>query len=249
MLLAFDTSERNATVGVYKDERPLAELDSAKWLEQFEANEKIGSSTALVSIIRDAIEIAGVSPHQIAAIAFTNGPGTFTGIRVGLVAARMLAYAWQSPLVVVNSLEASAEKLSVERHLQPGTIVWSAINAQRRQVFAASYEIAPSGTLKPVNKMSLLKESELTDFLHAGDHVTGSGAKLFAESIEAKTGIELPAKHLACCDSKSVARLGMARLQRKEFTDIFDIEPIYFRPSAAEEVRIENALNLGGTDN
>lgn len=248
MLLAFDTSERNATVGVYQNGQPLAELDSATWLDQFDANEKIGSSTALVSLIQDTMQTAPVTADQISGIAFSNGPGTFTGIRVGLVAARMLAYAWKKPLIVVNSLEVSAEKLRGERNLKPGTTIWSAINAQRRQVFAASFIVGADKSLKSIREMSLLKEPEFVAALNVGDQVTGNGAKIFSASIEAKTGVELPVKSVASCDANGIARLAKICFDQNDFANIFDIEPIYFRPSAAEEVRIENALKLGDSE-
>ena len=243
LLLAFDTSERVATVTVSSCERLLAQIDSTSWLKKFQNEEKVGKSTALISMIKEVMEEANVEPAAVAAIAMSNGPGTFTGLRVGVVAARMLCYAWKLPVIVVNSLEVSAEKLRRARSLSSGTRVWSAINAQRNQVFAAEFEVTEEGEFEVVTDQGLFERQALVDVMMQGDHATGSGAAAFQDLIESRTGVELPEQQLACCDATGVGMLAHRRLESKDFDELMTAEPIYFRPSAAEEVRMAAEKN------
>jgi tRNA threonylcarbamoyladenosine biosynthesis protein TsaB len=238
LLLSFDSSERVATVSISSDHKALAQIDSDAWLAQFSKDDKIGRSTALVSMIQAVMKEANVESSQLAAIALSNGPGTFTGLRVGVVTARMLCYAWKLPVIVVNSLEVAAEKLRRSRGLKAGTKIWSLTNAQRRQVFAAQFEVADNDGLKVVTPQSLFERQAIVDLLEKGDDVTGSGAALFSEMIESKTEVMLPDAATASCDANGVSIVARRRLEAGDFDDVLTIEPIYFRPSAAEEVRL-----------
>jgi tRNA threonylcarbamoyladenosine biosynthesis protein TsaB len=238
LLLSFDSSERNATVSITSATETLAQIDSETWLAQFSKDEPIGKSTALVSMIQAVMQDANVESSQLSAVAMSNGPGTFTGLRVGVVTARMLCYAWKLPVIVVNSLEVAAEKLRRSRGLKSGTKIWSATNAQRRQVFAAQFEVIEDDVLNVVTSQALFERQAIIDLLDQGDNVTGSGAALFAEMIESKTGVDLPNASAACCDAHGVSFLAHRRLEAGDFDDLLTVEPIYFRPSAAEEVRL-----------
>ncbi len=238
LLLGFDTSERVATVNVSTTEQTLSKIDADSWLEQFKDNETIGRSTGLASMIRSVMKAANVEASQLDAIGLSNGPGTFTGLRVGVVTARMLCYAWNLPVIVVNSLEVAAEKLRRSRSLQTGTRIWSATNAQRRQVFAAEYEVIDDGLLEIVTPQALFERQAIVDMLNEGDQVTGSGALLFGDMIESKTQVKLPDAAIASSDADGVAMLAHRRLECGGFDELLTIEPIYFRPSAAEEVRV-----------
>lgn len=241
-LLALSTSEKVASVCISDGSKTVASIDSDQWLDQFPDSQSVGKSTAIVPMIQAIMQRSGTKAGGFGAIALTNGPGGFTGLRVGIVAARMLCYAWDLPVIVVNALEVAADKLRRSRNLDVGAIVWSITDAQRRQVFASKMEVAEDGTLKVVTPQTLLDRSALIDLLNVGDHATGTGAFSFRDAIESKTEITLPDRETATCDAIGVASLASRRFNAEEFDDLLSFEPIYFRPSAAEEVRLAKSL-------
>lgn len=237
-LLAMATSERVSSVCVATGQNILAVKDSAEWMKQFPDDQAVGKSTAIVSMMQSMLDQVSIEPTDLDAVALTNGPGGFTGLRVGVVAARMLCYAWNLPVIVVNSLEVAADKLRRQCNLGDGKSIWAVTDAQRRQVFAAKMRVCENGELTTVEPQALFERQALVDLLESGDHVTGSGAFAFADLIEKKTGVKLPDPSAAACDAEAVARLADRRFAAEDFDDLLTIEPIYFRPSAAEEVRL-----------
>ena len=239
-LLALATSGKASSVCITSADQTVAVLDSEEWLKQLPESQRAGKSTAIISMTKAILEQAKLSSTDLGAIALTKGPGGFTGLRVGVVAARMLCYAWDLPVIVVSSLEVAADKLRRQRGLETGSAIWAVTDAQRRQVFASKMVVADSGRLETVESQALYERQALIDKLETGDHVTGSGAFAFQDLIESRTGVNLPGAAEAACDAIGVASLAQRRFAAEDFDDLFSIEPIYFRPSAAEEVRLAN---------
>ena len=248
VFLAFDTSERNASAAVFDGTECLSQEDAANWTfrqSPSDSSPKKGSSTTIISLIKEVMTQSSVEPNELSAIAFSNGPGTFTGVRVGIVAARMLCFAWGTPMAVVNSLDVSAAKLAHHDQIRSGARIWSAVNAQRGEVFASAYAVKPDYRTETDTSMSLYSRPEFIEAIQPGDYVTGSGARLFGDAISDKTNLEIPAVEIARCDAAGVATLVHKRIQQGSFDDLHSVKPIYFRPSAAEEVRIANASKSG----
>lgn len=237
-LLSLASAEKEASVAVTQGDHVLASVSFGEWVEQFSQQEALGRGSALVSIVKEALGKSGLKGESLNAIALTHGPGRFTGLRVSVVSARMLCFAWNLPIVAVNSLQVSAEKLARERSLATGAKVWSLTDAQRRQVFAAEFTVLPSGGLKTTVPQALFERNEILARLETGHQVTGSGAFAFAEEIENKTGCPLPTMPLAQCDACGVAAVAAKRVRAGDFDDLLKVAPVYFRPSAAEEVRL-----------
>jgi len=242
-LLSLSTSEKDASVCITSDEEVNVTVGFQQWARQLSDGQNPGKSTALVSMIRDAMDQAGISESGIEAIALTIGPGRFTGLRVGVVTARMLCYAWKLPVLAVNSLEVVADKLRRAQNLAVGSRIWSITDAQRKQVFAAQFEVTECGLSVSVPQ-SLFERDAILELAETGDHFTGSGAYSFREEIETQLEVELPDTTVASCDAVGVAMLAQHRLAEKDFDDSLKIEPIYFRPSAAEEVRMAKEASL-----
>lgn len=260
MILAFDTSEKKSSVALVDGDQTVCETDSIRWPQQFsdlqtadlsgDPNNDRASrpraadqSTAIVAMIKSALQHAKLQPTEISAIAMSNGPGNFTGLRVGVVVARMLCYAWHKPLIVLDSLEVAAAKLSRDRKLNAGHEIWAAVNGQRKQLFAAKYRVQQSDpnsdlfTLDVTQPQQLLHHADWIDQLQPNDHVTGTGTLILAGRISEKIAAPLPTPELACCDAIGIALLAEPRLTQQQFDDLWKVTPVYFRPSAAEEVR------------
>ena len=140
-LVSFSSAEKVTSVCVASREEVTVTVDSEQWSQSQDKDQMSGKSTSLVPMIHDAMQQAAIDETMVDAIALTHGPGRFTGLRVAVVTARMLCYAWDLPVIALNSLEVVADKLRRERSLAAGAKIWAITDAQRRQVFGCQFEV------------------------------------------------------------------------------------------------------------
>jgi len=211
--LAIDTSA-HTSVAIYDAEKQtvLREVTSVKANDQTET---------LSSYIRDLLEAAGLSGRELAGIIVGTGPGPFTGLRVGLVAARTLSYVWGVPLHGAMSLGALAHRVAGE--LAPAEDFVVATDARRREVYWARF--APDGTLLEGPRVSAAGElpALVVHGVGAGlyhEELTAAGAR----PIEASGGWLTEAAHLA---PRALAELAAG-------AHLSDTAPLYLRESDAQ---------------
>ena len=148
-----------------------------------------GHAEHLIGVIDDALKAAGTNYGDLDAIAVSIGPGSFTGVRVGVATARGLALALKAPAVGVSTLEALAYET---RDAKPGHPVTARIEAGRGQVYLASFAADGSPTMEP----AALSLASAEDFIRkaGGDTLLASGvtadiaiyAKLAAQKLAAE---------------------------------------------------------------
>ena len=130
-VLAFDTATDVVTVALGRDGEPLALVQIASGREHAER---------LVPAIRAVVDDAGVGLDRLAAIAVGVGPGRFTGLRVGVTTAKVMAQALRIPVVGIGTLDLVAYPL---RHTRRDVV--AVVDAKRREVFWARYRPVPGG--------------------------------------------------------------------------------------------------------
>jgi len=173
---------------------------------------------------------AGLDWPGVDGLAISIGPGSFTGLRIGLSLVKGIAYAGRLPVAAVPTLEALAHVADAA----PGEVVWAVLDARMREVYAASFERGPDGLVRRTPDEALAPAA-LAARLRAGDVVVG----------------DAPAAYPVLCDSPArilpfathhprggvVARLGGAALAAGGAADLGPLEPVYVRPSQAEMAR------------
>ncbi len=168
---------------------------------------------------------------HLAAIAVGTGPGLFTGLRVGVTTAKVMAQALRIPVVGIPSLDLVAYPL---RHTAR-TIV-AVLDARRREVFAARYQPVPGGVQR-VSEYAVYRPAELVaelasegrSFLLAGD-----GIERFSEEFAALEHAELAGAEFAAPSVAALVELATARAEREEFEQPGELRPLYLRQSDAE---------------
>jgi len=223
LLLAIDTSTTAITVALHDGERVLAEtatLDARRHGEH------------LAPGIEAALGEAGATVADVTAVIAGTGPGPFTGLRVGLVTARTLAFARGIPVHGVCSLDAIAHQAWAERPAELGQSFLVATDARRKEVYWADYAVTDGGPRR-VEGPAVDKPSDLVDRV-AGRAVAGRGPLLYPDLLgDGVPPLDVSAGHLAA--------VAAARLAAGE--ELGPPEPLYLRrPDAAPSVTRKSVL-------
>ncbi|MCW5731906.1 MAG: tRNA (adenosine(37)-N6)-threonylcarbamoyltransferase complex dimerization subunit type 1 TsaB [Alphaproteobacteria bacterium] len=163
-LLAMDSALDGCSVAV---------LDGPRLLAHGRREEARGQAEALMPLVQAVMAEAGLGFAALDALAVTIGPGTFTGIRIALAAARGMAVALRLPLVGISTLEALAA--GIPQELAEANLRVAAIDARRGEVYVQGFDAA----MRPVDEAALLPLGVAAGRLPAGPLVlAGSGAPL-----------------------------------------------------------------------
>jgi len=226
LALAIDTSTKSGTVALYHKEKGLvAELN---------LNVNLNHSDTVMSAIDALFELSGNSIKDIERIAVSIGPGSFTGIRVGVGTAKGLAYSLKVPLVGINELDAIA-------NLAPRTYkkIISLIDARKERVYYAEYAYNSKDRLE---RKTDYKDGELRGILdeYRGEEVLflGDGSIHYRELIKDIMGD----KCFFTSNSLSLPRASvMAEICFDMPEDnVFQLEPFYLSKTQAERNREKN---------
>lgn len=180
-------------------------------------------SLRLIPAIEGLLSVTGWPPEELEAIAVGIGPGSFTGLRIGLATAKGLALALGRPVVGIMSLDAIIYGLPSPDYL------CTLVDAKRGELFVAFYRrgerVGPPEVLTPEGVVSKLREKPAL--------LVGEGALLYRDLFEDIPGVEVFPQPLYPRAS-AVALLGAKRLQQGQRDDPTSLVPLYLRPSDAE---------------
>jgi tRNA threonylcarbamoyladenosine biosynthesis protein TsaB len=224
LLLATDTSGKNGSIA-------LARVTFGQSVEIVEVVPLAGGafSAQLVPQIAALLEKHGHSKSDLGAFAVASGPGSFTGLRVGLAAIKALAEALQKPIAAISLLEAAA--WSSTAHGAARGRVLAALDAGRGGVYVGDYELGP---LVRMHSERLLSREEFVAEARGGEAkgkaVVTPDAGL-AETVRA-AGIQV--ERIEYPNSAVIARRGWEHLQRGETVRPEELEANYIRHSDAE---------------
>lgn len=222
-ILAMDTATMVSSVAVTTEDRVLAELT---------AETRFTHSETLVANIEEVLRLADVKREDLSAVAVSLGPGSFTGLRIGLAAAKAIAYALSIPLVGVPTLEVLAAAFP-----SPGAVVAPLIDAQKGNGYFALYRFTETGLICEKD-VCVASPEEIADAI-ANEESPVTLAGDFARKLMQK-GVELP-KNASLAPithimprAALVAARAIVRLKNGEGKSPMELEPIYVRRSEAE---------------
>lgn len=212
-----------------------------------------GHSALLHPLIATVLADAHITPRELDAIAVASGPGTFTGVRVGMAAAKGLAQSLRIPFVGISSLAALAHRgnahigarmQNVDAHVQasaqntsgePFPIIAALLDARQSEVYAAAWDASGHVRLDPVVRAPQLVADELAQ-LSRPVFCIGEGFVRYAEIFANTLGghLQTPNDCDHRCNAASIAELAHARLANGE-SDPLTLTPNYLRKSYAEK--------------
>jgi len=224
LVLALETSGRQGSVALARAEDARGPL---RTVAQTPVPRQPGTAAALLPAVERLLGECRVPPRDIGLLAVVQGPGSFTGLRIGVTAAKTLAYAIGCPLVAVDALAAIAGGIAP----QPPRL-WTVLDAQRSELYAALFA-GPTRLSTPSCATRLLTVDAWLAELQAGDRVAGPPLGTLQPRLPA--GVEPVLPGLWAPQAEVVGRLGWEAWQAGATLSPFDLVPAYYRRSAAEE--------------
>ncbi|MCB0963344.1 MAG: tRNA (adenosine(37)-N6)-threonylcarbamoyltransferase complex dimerization subunit type 1 TsaB [Acidimicrobiales bacterium] len=174
---------------------------------------------------------ARVELSEISCVAVDNGPGLFTGLRVGVASGKAIAQALRVPMITVSSLDLVAFPL----RFTDRTIA-AVIDARRGEVFWAFYRPVPGGVQRISEPAVASPEELVAEVVAQGGEtlVAGDGAVRYAELFARRPGVEVAGGEHAHPSARSLVQLAHARALREEWIQPHEVELLYLRKPDAE---------------
>ncbi len=228
IIMAFDSTAKSASVAVLDGERVLAEYNIDNGLTQ---------SELLLPMAEDMLRALKLSFSEVKLFACSTGPGSFTGVRIGVSLVKGLAFGRGVPCVGVSTLEALAESLRGLR----GIIV-PVMDARRDQVYTAIFSSDGNELVRRAEDMAV-SHSALAEMLRDAEdriYLVGDGygvTKAALDALGVKT--ETTPERLRLESAASVGAVAYRKYKEGEAVDDLTISPTYLRMPQAERERLE----------
>ena len=211
LLLHIDTAVQSASVCLSNDKEILGEMinpserDSASWLH---------------IAINNLLDENKLKVQQLNAIAISAGPGSYTGLRVGMAAAKGLCYSFKSPLISINTLQLMAASVA-----HPTTaLLCPMIDARRMEVFTALYNQSLEEVTKATNL--ILEEDSFTNYLQENTITFFGNGSEKARSIIQHSNATFASVATSAANMVSIAH---TKFDTEQFSELAYSEPVYIK--------------------
>jgi tRNA threonylcarbamoyladenosine biosynthesis protein TsaB len=222
--LAIETTDFNGSVALLEDNKVVAEGCLA-------ANQR--SAQWLAPLIENVLNSSGWNMQSLQLLAIAQGPGSFTGLRVGITLAKTLAFALKIPVIGVDTLEVLAEQA---RHLVDANArIHAVMDAQRQELFVATFTSTNFNTslLQRLGANQILSKADWLESLRAGDVAIGPMMEKWHSALPPDVVIAPLAMQRPL--ARIVGSLALEAYRQGDAGDMWKLLPHYFRPSYAEE--------------
>lgn len=221
-VLGIDTSTSCGSVGLLSDDRVIADdlLDIP-----------LTHSERLLEAIEHLFKETGCSIEELDGWALSLGPGSFTGLRIGVSTVKGLAYATRKPAAGMSSLDVLASQIAPTPYL-----ICPILDARKGEVYTAFYRYDEANLLKRQSAFQALKPGDLVKPIKENVIFVGNGIKTYGDYLRTSLSryalFPDPSLHLP--HGSTVARLGGELLRKGKPLDLATFTPIYVRASEAE---------------
>jgi len=216
IILNIETATKNCSVSIAKKGKILAikELNNGNY----------SHAEVLHPFIVAILKEANIETHQIDAVAVSKGPGSYTGLRIGVSAAKGLCFAFDKPLISLKTLTSLVHTISID----DGYII-PMIDARRMEVYAAVYD----KNYQQIRNIQadIVDETTYLPYLEKGNvYFLGDGSQKCKEIINHKNAIYIADKHPS---AKEMAQLSYEKYQKNATEDVAYFEPFYLKDFVA----------------
>lgn len=245
-ILAIDTSSKICTVAITEDTKKIIELQS---------HDEKTHSVKLMPMIDEALKNANLTLSDIDLLACSVGPGSFTGVRIGIATAKAFADIKNIPVVSVSSLEGLAYNLIDTTTEFETTLFCSMIDAKNSNVYCGLYCNSNSGLTQiadlmaepidtVISKINTLVSNTDTNLKHI--HFVGDGACIYQDILKQKISnvpLAFAQENQNEASGISIANCGYAKYKNGEYGTSAILSPLYLRKSQAER-ELEEKQNI-----
>jgi len=226
MLAAIEVSTRVSSVA-------LLDLVTGEELAECPLPGDWESSVTLIPALETLLKQRDLTPQDLAAVAVSTGPGSFTGIRVGIATAEGLCLPGDLLAFGIPTLDGLAENLRAEEMTGEALCL---LDAQRGEVFAGHYDIGKED-FQELGPASILSMDKLAGVLKGRAWVSGPGALKYEKEVREALGAQgmFAFTQTHTPKAMSIARLAYRRWQKGERPRLADLKPLYLRPPAVDE--------------
>lgn len=222
-ILALDTTTGCGSVAL---------LDNARLLAEINAESPTTHSSRLLRSIDELLKRNSLQVQDIEGFAVAVGPGSFTGIRIGLSTIKAFAFASRKPLAPVSSLAALAMKL---RETQ-SRLFCPVVDAKKGEVYAALFERQGRSLRTVIQEGAYGPDALLTRLpAHRVIHFIGTGVEIYGEKIRAYLGDKARLSSRSLFIGFEVGLIGYGMLRKGKGVNAEDLVPLYYRQSQAED--------------
>lgn len=219
-LLALDTSSKIATIAL---------LDNDELMGEYTLNHKKSHSEKLMPMIEELLNSCNIKAKEIDVFAVSLGPGSFTGLRIGIATMATMAQALDKKIVGVPTLEALAYNL-----FNIKSLICPIIDGQRNLVYTGLYQWI-DGNMVEIMEQQIIDIDELINILKEEEEIffTGDGLERFSKKLQDGLGDQfaIPPSKLLIPSAASLAEVAKIKIEKNIK---LDISPIYMRKSEAE---------------
>lgn len=216
-ILAIDTSSFPASVAI---------ADNGILMGEYVIRNQRKHSQNIMMMTERLFDDLGMDISEIDVFSVTSGPGSFTGLRIGISSVRAFAQAMKKPVAPVNTLEALAYNFSLS-----DAVIVPMLDARRDEVFTAAYEFK-NGTATELTPPCVMTIGEICEkYKDSNVILTGDGAIIHRDELN---GFTLAPLNLAETRASSLALAAYKKAEKNELCDYNHVSPLYLRKSQAE---------------
>jgi tRNA threonylcarbamoyladenosine biosynthesis protein TsaB len=222
-ILGLETSTAVCSVGLFRD----GENNVERSLRESHIH-----SEKLLTLVQDVMAAAGISLKHLDAIAVSIGPGSFTGLRIGLSTAKGLSYALDKPIIAVPTFDAAAE--AARRQFPAAVSIAVIVDAKKDEWYVGRFQVS-GGLLLPVGPVGIGTLGETAGVLRGGTStlILTDRSEQVARALDIGATIEDVHTY---CRGDVVASLASPAVLRREFADASALEPVYLKDFVVRSV-------------
>jgi len=222
-ILAIDTATKFLTLGIY--------IDGAFYEYNLETGPRL--SALLAVTIKRTLAAAGLELKDLDYFVCGLGPGSFTGMRVGLSAMKGLSWVTPKPLIGISTLDTLA--------MNPGEsgarMIIPVIDAKRSLIYTCFYRNTGKG-LKKITPYMLISKEELLKKIKSPGLIFGDALDLYKEDIlKNNSGLAFPDKDQWYPKAHNIIKLALGKIKNKQFDILAEVNPIYLYPKECQVKR------------
>ncbi|MBP1719219.1 MAG: yeaZ [Deltaproteobacteria bacterium] len=232
LILALETATLIGSVALVDASMPEDASNLAmKVVGEITLNLQSTHSERLMPSIHNLLEEASLKIHDLQGISLSLGPGSFTGLRIGVSTVKGLAYALKIPVVGVSTLEALACNVPYR-----SSVICPLLDARKKEVYAALFQGDEGGTILRKSEDWVVSPEDLCRRVNGQTLFLGNAAEVYGEVLRKNLGSEasFAPPELSLPRAVNVAKLSLPKFKMAQTLDLFSFTPIYIRRSEAE---------------